>query len=141
MTANPTKFAESLKTAAKDGSSQAKQTSEAMTRASTQSADLVKNCYVIGLAGVREYNAKVWEFAKGNTEAGFRFAEDLSGVKSPSEFLELATEYSRKQFETLSGQTKDLTALAQKAAAARVEPLKAGFSNSSNAGVGPSGGH
>jgi len=42
----------------------------------------------------------------------------------------LTTEYSRKQFETLTDQTKDLSALAQKVAVAAVEPLKAGFSKS-----------
>jgi hypothetical protein len=70
------------------------------------------------------------EFAKGNTEAGFSFAKNLSGAKSPSEFLELTAEYSRKQFETLTDQTKDLSVLAQKVAVAAMEPLKAGFSKS-----------
>ena len=130
MTTNPTKVAETFKTAAQNGSSQTRETSEAMTRATTESADLLKNCYVTGLTGAHEYNAKVMEFAKGNTEAGFSFAKKLSDVKSPSEFLELTAEYSRKQFETLTDQTKDLTALAQKAAVAAAGPLKAGFSKS-----------
>jgi phasin protein len=33
------------------------------------------------------------EFAKSNMEASFGFAHKLSDVKSPSDFLQLATEY------------------------------------------------
>jgi Phasin protein len=48
----------------------------------------------------------------------------LSGVKSPSVFVELSTEHARKQFEMLIEQTKQLAALAQKVMLATVEPLK-----------------
>lgn len=75
-------------------------------------------------------NAKVMEFANSNAEAGFSFAKKLSDVRAPSEFLEVATAYSRKQFETLTAQAKDLTALAQKVTLATIEPLKTGVSNS-----------
>jgi len=43
-------------------------------------------------------------------------------VKSPSDFVELSTEHSRKQFETLTEQTKELAALAQKVTLATAEP-------------------
>jgi phasin len=130
MTTNPPKIPETFKTTAQNGSSQAKEASEKMSRVAAESADLIKNCYVTGLNGAHEYNTKVMEFAKGNTEAGFSFAKKLSEVKSPSEFLELTTDYSRKQFETLTEQTKDLTALAQKVTLATVEPLKTSVSKS-----------
>jgi hypothetical protein len=52
--------------------------------------------------------------------------QKLSGVKSPSDFIELSTDHSRKQFETLTEQTKELAALAQKVTFATVEPLKTG---------------
>ena len=52
--------------------------------------------------------------------------QKLSGVKSPSDFIELSTDHSRKQFETLTEQTKELAALAQKVTLATVEPLKTG---------------
>jgi phasin len=129
MTMNPAKT-ETLKTPAQNGFSQTKQASDTMNRATAESAEVMKSCYVTGLNGAHEYNSKVMEFAKSNTEAGFNFVKKLSDVKSPSDFLELATEYSRKQFETLTEQSKDLTALAQKVAAATVEPLKASVSQS-----------
>jgi hypothetical protein len=45
-------------------------------------------------------------------------------VKSFSEVVELSTAHARKQFETVTAQTKDLTALAQKVATETAEPLK-----------------
>jgi hypothetical protein len=47
-------------------------------------------------------------------------------LKSPSDIIELSTDHSRKQFETLSEQTKELVELAQKVTLATVEPLKTG---------------
>jgi hypothetical protein len=40
--------------------------------------------------------------------------------------MELSTEHSRKQFETLTEQTKELAGLAQKVTLATAEPLRAG---------------
>jgi hypothetical protein len=67
---------------------------------------------------------KVLEFAQKNSEAAFDFAQKLSDVKSPSDFIELSTEHSRKQYETLTEQTKELAALAQRVTLATAEPLK-----------------
>ena len=125
MTAKP-KIDQAFQATAQNVSSQAKEASETMSRAAAQSTDLMKDCYATGLKGALEYNAKVMEFAKSNSEAVFGFAKKLSDVKSPSDFLELTTNYTRQQFETLTEQTKDLTALAQKVTLATVEPLKAG---------------
>ena len=86
----------------------------------------MKDSYSRTVKGAQEYNAKVIEFAHTNTEAAFDFAQKLTNVKSPSEFFELSTNHSRKQFETLTEQAKELATLAQKVTLASVEPLKAG---------------
>ena len=72
----------------------------------------------------QDYNAKFIEYAQANTEAAFEFLEKLSGVKSPTEFLELSTSHSRKQFEALTEQTRELTALAQKVVSATAERVE-----------------
>jgi hypothetical protein len=56
----------------------------------------------------------------------------LSGVNSPSAFVVLSTEYARKQFETLTEQTKQLTELAQKVTLATGERLKTGVAKAFN---------
>ena len=48
-------------------------------------------------------------------------------AKSPSELIELSSAHARKQFETLTQQSKELGALAQKVATETSEPIKNGM--------------
>ena len=48
-------------------------------------------------------------------------------AKTLSEVVELSTAHARKQFEALTAQCKELTALAQKVATETAEPIKAGM--------------
>jgi phasin len=97
-----------------------------MRAAATEATALIKNSFSTAVKGAQDYNTKVIEFAQTNTKAALDFVQKLSGVKSPSEFIELSTDQSRQQFETLTAQTKELAALAQKVTLATVEPLKTG---------------
>jgi phasin len=108
------------------GSTQAKEAFEKMSAATTEATALIKDSCSTAAKGAQDYNAKFIEFAKANTDAAFDFAQKLWGVKSPSDFIELSTEHSRKQFETLTEQSKELAALAQKVTLATAEPLKTG---------------
>jgi len=122
MTAAPQAFREM----AEKGTTQAKETYEKMNAATAEATDLIKNSYSTAVKGTQDYYTKFIEFAQTNTEAALDFVQKLSGVKSPSDFIELSTDHSRKQFETLTEQTKELAALAQKVTLATVEPLKTG---------------
>ena len=117
---------QAFRATAENGSTQAKEAFEKMSTATAEATDLIKNSYSTAVKGAQDYNTKFIEFAQTNTEAAFDFVQKLSGVKSPSDFIELSTEHSRKQFETLTEQTKELAALAQKVTLATVEPLKTG---------------
>ena len=117
---------QAFRATAEKGSAQAKEAFEKMSGATVGAADLIKDSYSTAVKGVQVYNTKVIEFAQANTEAALGFVQKLSGVKSPSDFVELSTDHSRKQFETLTEQTKELAALAQKVTLASVEPLKTG---------------
>ena len=68
------------------------------------------------------------EAARENTNAAFDFASQLMTVKSLSEVVELSTAHARKQFETVTAQTKELAAIAQKVATDTAEPVKESFS-------------
>jgi phasin len=92
--------------------------------ATIKATDLIQDSYSTAVKGVQEYNNKVIEFAQANTAAALDFVQKLSGVNSPSAFIELSTEHARKQFEKLTEQTSQLTALAQKVMLATAEPLK-----------------
>jgi phasin len=97
-----------------------------MSAATTEATDLIKDSCSTAVKGAQAYNNKLLEFAQTNTNVAFDFAQKLLGVKSPAEFIELSTERARRQFETLTEQTKELTALAQKVSLATTEPIKAG---------------
>jgi hypothetical protein len=81
---------------------------------------------------MQDYNNKIIEFSHANPNAAFDFVQKLSGVKSPTAFVELWTEHARKQVETLTEQTKQLAALAQKVSLATAEPLKTGVAEAFN---------
>jgi phasin len=103
-----------------------------MHAATTEAADLIKNSHSTAVKGMEDYNNKFIEFARANTNAAFDFVEKMSGVKSPSVFVELWAEYVRKQVKTLAEQTTQLAALAQKAMIATAEPLKTGVAEAFN---------
>ena len=55
------------------------------------------------------------------------FASQLMTVKSLSEMVELSTAHTRKHFESLTAQSKELAAIAQKVAVDSAEPVKESF--------------
>ena len=117
---------QAFRATAGNGSAQAKEAFEKMGVATAEATGLIKNSYSTAVKGAQDYNTKVIEFANANTEVAFAFVQKLFGVKSPSEFIELSTKHSQEQFETLTEQTKELAALAQKVTLATTEPLKTG---------------
>ena len=78
--------------------------------------------------GASAYSAKVMEFIKANTSSSLDFAQELFGVKSPAEALELWTSHTRKQFESFTAHSKELAELAQRVASEAAEPIKANAS-------------
>jgi phasin len=123
---------QALREMAENGSAQAKAAFANASTAAADAATLMKDSYSRTIKGAQEYNTKVIEFAQANTKAAFDFAQELVGVKSPSEFFELSTNHSRKQFEKLTEQTKELATLAQKVTVATAEPVKAGVTRAFN---------
>ena len=133
-TAKPTGFQKTSESQAFSEMAQkgAARTYERMSAATAEAADLMKASCSTAMNGARDYNNKFMEFAHTNTNAAFDFVQELYGVKSPSEFMELATEHARSQTTALTEQTKELAALAQKVALATTEPLKAGVAKAFN---------
>ena len=104
--------------------SQAKETYEKMKSAAEEATDVLEDTYATATKGVSDYGLKMIEAARENTNAAFDFASRLMTVKSLSEVVELSTAHTRKQFEALSNQSKQLIAIAQKVAADTAEPMK-----------------
>ncbi|MDI4666157.1 phasin [Xanthobacter autotrophicus] len=84
----------------------------------------LEDTYTTASKGVAQYNAKLLEALQSNVNSSFDYFNSLLAAKTVTEAVELSTGHARKQFEVLTGQAKDLSALAQKVAADSSEPLK-----------------
>ena len=108
---------------------QAKDNWEKMKAATEEASDLIEDSYATASKGAADYGLKLIEVSRANTNSAFDFATQLFAVKSLAEMVELSTSHVRKQFETMSAQSKELTALAQKVTTETVEPIKESVSS------------
>jgi len=113
---------------AERGVAQAKDTYEKMKAAAEEATDVLETTYSTATKGASDYGLKVIEAARTNTNAAFDFAGELLAAKTISEVVELSSAHTRKQFETMAQQSKELSALAQKLATETAEPIKSGMS-------------
>ena len=114
------------------GVAHAKDTYAKAKVAAEEAADLLQNTYATVTKGANDYNLKLFEIVRANNRAAFDYAQELLGVKSPSEFIELSTAQMRKQFDMFSAQNKELSALAQEVATRAAEPINSGVSKAFN---------
>src|SRR5438552_8198992 len=78
-------------------------------------------------AGFREYQLKVVMATQANINAMFEFVQDLLQAQSISEMAELSATHSRRQFEMMAEQTRELASAAQKLATQANLPLTSSF--------------
>ena len=114
------RFAEKSATTARDAMPRSTASAEEMTQA-------VRQGYFTAAEAVRGFNMKLIEVAKDNTVATFNFAQQVATAKGPSEAVGLWSCYARERFETLTDQSRELTALAQDVMASTAEPLARSF--------------
>jgi phasin len=100
-------FAEKSAARAKDAYGKAHAAAEETTK-------VMERSFSTASKGAADFNLHLLEMAQANMNAAFDFARQLTRVKSPSEFFELSAAHVRKQFETLTDQTQQLTSLTQK---------------------------
>jgi phasin len=122
----PFQVPEQVRAFAEKGVSQAREGYQKLKEAAETNNGAMEAAYTSATKGAGDFTAKVIEIAKTNTESAFDFAQALLGVKSLPEAFELVNSHARKQFETLTTQSKDLADITQKVATETVEPIKAG---------------
>jgi phasin len=106
---------------------QSKEMYEKMRVGAEEATGLLENTFKTAATGAAEFNRKLIENARSNTNAIFDHAIALLGTKSLSEAIEVSTAHVRQQFEAVAEQSKDLTALAQKVTTETAEPVKQGI--------------
>ena len=123
---------QALREMAAKGVADAEATHEKAKVAAEQASGVHKNNYTTVAKGIADYNLKLLEIARANTSTAFDYAHELLGVKSLPELIALSTAHSRKQFEAMTAQTKELTELAAKVTTEVAEPLKTGVTKAFN---------
>ena len=111
------------------------QTKDALVNAKAiteKTANFVQHAYGAAFNSATDYNLKVIEIARFNANSAFDYVQQLLGVKSPSEFVELSSGRARQLFETMTSQSKELSAVIQKGSSEIVEPLKKGIAGAFN---------
>ena len=124
----PFEVPEQMRAFAEKGVSQARDNYAKFKDAAETHNGTMEAVFTNASKGANAYSAKLVEFMKANTSSSLDFAQDLFGVKSPTEAVELWTTHLRKQYETFTAQAKELAELGQKAASETVEPIKASAS-------------
>ena len=124
----PFEVPEQMRAFAEKGVSQARDNYARLKDVAETHNSTIEAVFASAGKGASEYSAKLMEIVKANTSASLDFAQELIGVKTPSEALELWTSHAKKQFETFSAYSKELAELSQKVASETVEPIKANAS-------------
>ena len=121
----PFEVPEQMRAFAEKGVSQARDSYAKFKDAAETHNGTIEAVFTSASKGASEYSAKLIEFFKANTSSSLDFAQELFGVKTPAEAMELWTSHAKKQYETLTAQAKELAELGQKVATETVEPIKA----------------
>jgi phasin len=95
--------------------------------AAEETARSIEQGYSAAAESIRDFNVKLIEMAHANAMAALDFAQQISTAKGPSEAIELWSSYARRHFETLTDQSKELTAHGQKIATSSAEPITRSF--------------
>ena len=124
----PFEVPEQMRAFAEKGVSQARDSYAKFKDAAESNNGTIEAVFSSVSKGASEYSAKLMEMMKATTTANLDFAQELIGVKSPTEAMELWTAHAKKQFEAIAAQAKELAELSQKVATETVEPIKANAS-------------
>jgi len=95
--------------------------------AAEESTRAMGNSYFAVAQAIGVFNMKLIEMAQGNAMAAVNFAQQVATVKGPAEAANLWSSYARERFETLTDQSRELTALAQRVMIPTVETLTHSF--------------
>ena len=109
---------------AERGAAHAKDAYRRTQEAAGETTKVMEQTYSAASKGAADFNLHLLDITQANMNAAFDFARELTHVKSLPEFFEVSTAHVRKQVETLTKQTQDLTQLAQKVTTQAAQPLQ-----------------
>src|SRR5438309_8645989 len=93
----PFEVPEQVRAFAEKGVSQARDNYAKFKDAAETHNVTIEAVFTSAAKGASEYSTKLMEFMKANTTASLEFAQELLGIKTPAEAMELWTSHTRKQ--------------------------------------------
>jgi phasin len=118
---------EIFRDAAEKSVKQAKDAYEKIRTAAEEATDVLEDQFESARSGFVALNAKAIDAAKANSDATFKFAKDVLGVKTVAEAIELQTAFARQQYDLLSAQAKEMQELFSKVSTEATAPAKDAF--------------
>jgi phasin len=94
--------------------------------AAEETTEALEDSYETTRSGLVALTHKSLDNAKTHTDATYAFARDFMAVTSFAEAVELQAAFARKQFETLTEQSRELQAFAQKFSTDAARPMRQG---------------
>jgi phasin len=108
---------------------QAKDAYEQIKTNAEEANGILERTYAEATQDAARYGLMVIKAARANANAACDFAQDALAIKSLPELIEVASRHGRRQYEIVSAQTKELTALAQQVASRTTEQVNTGLAN------------
>jgi len=115
---------ESVRTALEKGVSESRAAFARAKASADDAANAFEQSFAAAKDGVIAFNAKAVEAMRANAEANLDFVKASFAAKSLAELVALQNEFARKRVDAVTGQFKDLGALAQKTAVEAFAPVK-----------------
>jgi hypothetical protein len=92
--------------------------------ATKEGLDQMGRSFSASFDGLRDFNLKMINMMRANTEASFDLAEGLVTAKSSTDAFERLKSFAEQQVQTLQKQTQELTSLTQTVAQEAMQPVK-----------------
>jgi phasin family protein len=99
----------------------------ASTAAAEETTRVTGNGYLAAGEAVRDLNMRLIEMTQSNMMAAFDFSQRLATAKGPGEAAAVWSSCAHESFETLTDQSRELTALVQRVMTSTAEPLTQSF--------------
>ncbi len=93
------------------------------TSVAEEAGQEIEHSYSAAVGSIQDFNLRLIEMVRANSQANFEFAREISTAKGPSEAVALWSSHAQKQFGMLTEQFKELAALGQKIASSGAEPM------------------
>ncbi|RWB02569.1 MAG: phasin [Mesorhizobium sp.] len=119
-----TEVTDQFRAVAEKGVEQSKEALSKLATGAEATQKALESSFETAKTASNELSLKTIAALRANVEASFSHLEALVTVKSPSEFVELQTDFLRKQVEKTVEQSKELQAAATKAAEDVSKPIK-----------------